>query len=277
MSAGYNAARLVLSSGRPVRLSSIFARFFTCLGTRLGARLAVIGVLATAAACIGSVDSLENAGDNPNSTPGAPACGVDADCVAAGPTCCACPTFALTIYDPVARACAAVKPECGPSDCTDNVVARCSEGRCELACKPLSCGAASCPYGFVADMNGCLTCECAAPPPGGCAADGDCVQTRADCCGCARGGLDTAVLASERSQFDANLNCSASPACPGVSTCTTDEPTCVQGRCVLASRDLPAGACGRSDLPPCASGLACIVNASDQANMHGVGVCGEPP
>ena len=36
---------------------------------------------------------------------------------------------------------------------------------------------------------------------------------------------------------------------------------------------LPDNACGRADLPACPEGEACYVNASDQATMHGVGIC----
>jgi hypothetical protein len=115
------------------------------------------------------------------------------------------------------------------------------------------------------------------PPAGGCTADTDCARTRADCCGCQRGGFDTAVLAANRATFDASLMCSAQPFCPGVDTCTADVPTCVAGRCALVSPTLPAGACGRPDLPACPAGEVCIANASDQANMHGVGVCGRAP
>jgi hypothetical protein len=263
MSAGYNPARLVLFSGRPVRT--------------LALHLALLAALA-ASSCVGSIDEASSDDGNPNA--GAPPvpCFEDADCVPAAATCCGCPTFAVTRSDPVARACSNVMgPGCPPDECSANVVARCSEDlKCELACAPRAC-LQSCAYGFAADTSGCLTCECAVPPPGGCTADNDCTRTRADCCGCRQGGFDTAVLVTEKASHDAALMCQAQPLCPGIDTCTTDEPTCVQGRCELVSPDLPAGACGRSDLPPCPPGTECLVNVSDQANMHGVGLCGTPP
>jgi hypothetical protein len=265
MSAGYNPARPVLSSGGPVRASLL---------------LALLAVLAAPAACVGSIGTSGEFEPDPNPSAAPSSCAVDDDCVPAGLTCCGCPTFAVMTSDPVARACSNVSgPGCPPPECSENVIARCSEERrCELACKPAACEAAaqSCAYGFAADMNGCLTCACAAPEPGGCMADTDCVRTRADCCGCKQGGFDTAVLTADQKTYDATLMCPPSPACPGIETCTADEPTCVQGRCELVSPDLPAGACGRSDLPLCPEGSQCLVNVSDQANMHGVGLCGPP-
>ncbi len=264
MSAGYNPARLVLSSGRPVRT------LLVCL--------ALLAAIAASPACVGALETTGDQAPDPNAGAGAAPCIDDDDCVLAGTTCCGCPTFAVTRDDPVARACSNVHgPGCPPAECTENVVARCNEERrCELACAPRACEA-SCAYGYAADTNGCLTCECAVPPPGGCVTDADCTRTRADCCGCTRGGFDTAVLAADRASYDAMLMCPTSPACPGINTCTADVPTCVQGRCDLVSPDLPVGACGRDDLPPCPAGSQCLVNVSDQANMHGVGLCGPPP
>lgn len=242
------------------------------------ASLCLVAVLGALAGCVTATDSLAGPDDkNPAAAPGSPFCRDDLDCVLAGPTCCSCPTFAVTRSDPVARACTNVA--CPLSECAANVVARCNEAsRCELACAPRACEAtASCAYGLAADANGCLSCECAVPEPGGCSVNADCTRTRADCCGCQQGGFDIAVLAGERAGYDANLGCEPSPVCPGIDTCTTDEPACVQGRCELVSPSLPIGACGRADLPPCPAGTQCLVNVSDQANMHGVGICGEPP
>lgn len=277
MSTGYAPARLVLSSGRPVLRLARLAR--SVRPVRL-AWLAFVLAIASALACVGSVASFDEVPDDGSSS-GAPGlCFVDEDCVPAGPTCCECPTFAVPRGDPVARACSNVSgPQCPPPECTENVIARCNaDQRCELACAPRACEAngPACAYGFATDMNGCLTCECAVPAPGGCTADTDCARTREDCCGCKQGGFDTAVLAAERASHDAMLMCPPAPVCPGIDTCTSDEPTCVQGRCELVSPDLPAGACGRADLPPCPEGTKCLVNVSDQANMHGVGICGPP-
>jgi hypothetical protein len=116
------------------------------------------------------------------------------------------------------------------------------------------------------------------PAANGCTVDSDCVQTRADCCGCARGGQDTAVLATGLTAFDGSLNCEMDPVCPGVDTCEPmAAPRCVQGRCELLATDmLPAQACGRPDLPACPSGTVCTVNSDASANEQGVGVCGPP-
>jgi hypothetical protein len=266
MSAGYHPARLVLTPGRPVRAPLV-----------LSIILALFAAFAASAACVGSIES--SVGDGNDNASGGPSpaslsCGRDEDCVAAAPTCCECPTFAVPRTSPVARACSNVP--CPMAECAADVVARCNEGSCELACAPRACDA-TCASGFATDANGCLTCECAVPPPSGCTSDTQCTRTRADCCGCQQGGFDTAVLAADQARFDAMLMCPAAPACPGITTCTADEPTCVQGRCELVSPELPAGACGRTDLPPCPAGTQCLVNVSDPANMHGVGVCGPPP
>ena len=241
-------------------------------------QLAAAAVLAVSGACVNALETPTALDNGEDSSASAPSCRVDLDCVPAGPTCCGCPTFAVSSADPVARACA--KVDCPMSECAENVIARCTEEhRCELACAPRACEAtvASCAYGFAADANGCLTCECAAPAPGGCAIDADCTRTRDDCCGCRQGGFDTAVLVIERARYDAMLMCPPTPACPGINTCTADVPTCVQGSCELIAPSLPAGACGRADLPACPAGTECLVNVNDQANMHGIGVCGTLP
>jgi hypothetical protein len=244
----------------------------------LAAAAAIAAAVVALGACSEPLDNTLVPDDNQNASANGPSCLEDSDCVPAGPTCCSCPTYAVSTVDPVARACANV--DCPVSECAENVIARCSERhRCELACAPRACEAAgaACPYGFAADANGCLTCECATPEPGGCTVDADCTRTRADCCGCLKGGFDTAVLVTERAGHDAMLMCSPTPACPGLSTCTSDVPTCVQGSCALVSPSLPAGACGRADLPACPAGTECLVNVNDQADMHGVGVCGTLP
>lgn len=262
------SARLVLCTDRPVRSPPLLA----CL-----LRLAAVAVLAAAGACSEPLEA-SFVPDNYDDSPDGPSCWEDSHCVPAGPTCCGCPTFAVSIADPVARACANVN--CPASECAESFVARCNEDQqCELACAPRACGAVgvACQYGFATDANGCLTCECATPAPNGCAVDADCTRTRADCCGCQLGGFDTAVLVTERASLEAKLDCKSTPACPNINTCTADVPTCVQGRCALVSPALPAGACGRADLPACPAGTECLVNVNDQANMHGVGVCGAPP
>lgn len=206
------------------------------------------------------------------------ACAATSDCVLAATTCCECPTFATNLKDPIVRACASVVCPVGDV-CPGNVEAACVANHCVLACAPTQCATEDCQAGFATDPNGCLTCACAAPgaPSGGCNMDGDCVRTRADCCGCLGGGQDTAVLATDAGKFDSTLNCPATPACPGVNTCVAgDAPRCVQGQCELLSQALPPDACGRPDLPKCSGGTVCTVNASDPGNLYGVGVCLAP-
>lgn len=232
-------------------------------------------VISAACACVGDLAGSKPLGDDGPNGAVQGTCSVDSDCVPAGTTCCACPTFAVNERDAVNVACLDV--DCPVSSCSDNVTARCGENNfCELVCAPLACDA-DCQYGYAMADNGCMTCSCATPRAGGCTTDAECTRTREDCCGCERGGFDTAVLATYRPQYDAMLMCEAEPACPGVNTCTTDEPTCVQGACALVSPDLPVGACGRPDLPACSPGTVCVVNVSDQANMHGVGLCAPAP
>lgn len=202
-------------------------------------------------------------------------CLEDTDCATAAATCCECAAFAVNVNDPAHRACDGVTCP-GRESCADNVRAACDFGECVLACVEMEC-TESCAGGYAIDPTGCLSCACAMPEPGGCTLDTDCVQTRADCCGCAQGGEDTAVLASSRAGFDADLGCPASPACPSVNVCEMGAtPQCIQGGCELAVGGLPAGACGRPDLPACPGGEICRVNTGDQANRHGVGVCGPP-
>ncbi len=208
---------------------------------------------------------------NPNGAlPGG--CRADSDCATAAATCCDCPAFAVSVDDPAHRACTGVTCP-SPSACPDNVRAACDQGQCVLACVAMACPTA-CAGGYQVDATGCASCACAAPVGDGCTTDRDCVQTRADCCGCDQGGADTAVLARDRAAFDASLGCPAQPACPSVDVCAPGAaPMCIQGRCELVAGDLPAGACGRPDLPACPGGTVCTVNTSDLANQYGVGVC----
>ncbi len=209
----------------------------------------------------------------------ASACVVDADCSLAGPSCCACPTYALPMGAEFASACDGVVCPM-PTGCTP-LVARCDEGACVAECAPATCDLV-CPGGFVADASGCLSCACAPPPAAAeCALDTDCVRVAADCCGCDRGGADTAVPTVRLADFQAGLMCAGDEACPGVSTCTGDEARCQLGRCALvAPTGQPgplAGACGRPELPPCPAGQVCQINQDDDANPLGVGVCQPSP
>ncbi len=215
-------------------------------------------------------------GDDLNNDGGAgtPAeCLRDDDCALAADKCCDCPTFAVQVNDPLHASCANVT--CPPMSCPNDVAATCDLGKCELTCIQMQCPM-SCPAGFAIDPNGCLSCTCA-QPASDCAIDQQCVETRADCCGCALGGADTAVLATEQASFDASLNCPQMPFCPMQNVCVPDaSPHCVEGSCSLFAGPLPANACGRNDLPACPQNLVCAVNADPTASHHGVGVCITP-
>ena len=194
-------------------------------------------------------------------------CSRDADCALAAAKCCDCPTFAVPLTDPAHTACETVS--CPASSCPANTRAACDAGQCVLQCAPLAC-TLSCAGGYAIDPTGCLECTCATPPQQvQCAADTDCVRTRADCCGCTRGGEDTAVAAADQAGFDASLGCPADPACPGGDTCAAGtEPRCIEGRCELAM-PTPANACTGA----CPSGQSCVINADPSATMQGLGVC----
>ncbi|MDQ3340673.1 MAG: hypothetical protein M4D80_36405 [Myxococcota bacterium] len=196
----------------------------------------------------------------------------DMDCELARRTCCECPTFALAAGDPKLDACSGVM--CPPPQNTcSKIHAVCENNQCAVACEP-TVVTRECANGFATDAAGCLIDACAAATTPTCTKDNDCVETRADCCGCARGGNDTAVPAAQRASFDASLGCSGSESCPEVDTCVAGEtPQCAQGKCKLIAGGLPADACGRPDLASCTNGTVCTVNANDPANKHGVGVC----
>lgn len=223
-------------------------------------------------AAVGGGDNGAGSGSGSGAGGGAPAeCFIDGDCVPMGPKCCDCPTYAVPKNDPAHVACESVM--CPASTCPANVHAACDMGRCVLACSPMACDM-SCADGYATDpATGCLTCACAAVTDRACFADTDCARTRADCCGCAMGGTDTSVLASQVAAYDASLMCPANPSCPGGNSCQPDlAPHCVQGACEL-DPPLPPGACGRPDLPACPTGQVCTVNASAPASAQGVGVC----
>jgi hypothetical protein len=102
------------------------------------------------------------------------------------------------------------------------------------------------------------------------------MEVRADCCGCRRGGRDTAVLREDAPAYEAALGCSEAPLCPSIDTCDLAlSPQCYQGRCVLAAGvALPAKACGRLDLAPCRLDEVCVVNGPDpRVNEQGLGLC----
>ncbi len=239
--------------------------------------LALAGALALGGA--GCLTANDSGAEAPVDVAGV--CFEDADCALAGPSCCACPSDALPVNRGFADACAGVECPMPPSGCAP-LVARCDDGTCRAACAPTVCDQV-CPSGFVVDPSGCLACACAAAPAeAACMVDGDCVRAPADCCGCDRGGNDTAVLAAGLAQHLTSLMCAGGESCPGVTTCTAGaEPRCQLGRCVLAAPATdpggPPGACGRPELPPCPTGEVCVINDSDDANPLGVGVCRPAP
>jgi hypothetical protein len=68
----------------------------------------------------------------------------------------------------------------------------------------------------------------------GCKVDGDCELMRADCCGCPRGGADTAVLRGHKGQVDGLLTCTG-VFCAGaeVLACKSGHAVCREGSCVV--------------------------------------------
>jgi len=238
--------------------------------------------VALLAAC--EVRALDDVGP-PGPAAGQPLCQRDDQCVPVASSCCGCPGFA-TADDPRSPdPCDGV--ECPPAPACPALEAACVDGACALRCAQIACDL-RCDR-FIVDDGGCLGCACepgpAPPPPPPvvqCTVDGECAEVRADCCGCARGGGDTAVPATDVEAHDMSLGCPATddPGCPDVDVCDPDaRPRCLVGQCVLA-RDssppderLPPGACGRPDLPPCAAGERCVLNLSAAATAAGVGIC----
>ena len=197
-------------------------------------------------------------------------CSVDGDCALAGPTCCACPTFAVRASEPAHTACETVA--CPQSTCPANVRAACDAGACTLECVALTC-AMSCAGGYAIDATGCLECACADVGQPACSVDADCTRTRADCCGCQMGGADTAVPISQQPTYDASLGCPEAPQCPGGDSCAAGlSPRCIEGSCELTTAT-PTGACGRADLPVCPASQQCTLNTDARATMQGLGVC----
>jgi len=202
------------------------------------------------------------------------ACVVDADCAAAASTCCACPTFAVPARSGWPELCEDV-PCDAPGSCSA-VSPVCRSSACVLACSEIACDR-QCADGFVVDGGGCLTCACRTPSSPVCTAAADCARVPADCCGCARGGADTAVAVNDVERHQRELACGPEARCPEVNVCPAGiAPACRGGRCVLDDGDpgtAPAGACGHPDLPPCPAGTRCLLNRSPDADAAGVGVC----
>ena len=202
-------------------------------------------------------------------------CRVDEDCVATSSTCCGCADTALALNDPALSSCDGV--ECPmPSECAASV-ARCASGVCTLACAPVECDLA-CEGGYATDAMGCLLCACnAGAPPAECAVASDCVAVAADCCGCARGGVDVVIPTDQVDAWLSGLNCSGDEGCPEVDVCPADLAVdCVSGRCdwAVAGGGGAGPSCGDPSMPPCPPGTMCVLNsASDLDPDDGLGVC----
>jgi hypothetical protein len=243
--------------------------------------LAVVCVLAVVAtgACDFAHGTLEGAPDD-DADGVAPECATAADCIVASTTCCGCGEYAMP-DDGLADSCEDVPCDPDPSADCPPLIAACVDGVCTTACQAITCDL-SCPAGFAIDGAGCLSCQCASGPPSDaeCSIDADCAQVPADCCGCARGGADTAVPVDQVTSFGESLMCPADPgdaACPEVDVCDPALAAhCEAGRCVLSDAfdiDEVPPTCGRPDLPPCPTGTVCVLNADSEASMEGLGTC----
>ncbi len=261
-------------------------------------RLPLIGLLIALGGCPNSALEGDSIGDPP---PGQGVCEDDFECIPAGASCCDCPTFALPTASGWAESCEDVSCDV-PGNCPATE-AVCYQGSCILRCRPIQCEI-TCESGFATDEFGCLLCPASAddcptdaPTAPGCEFDSDCVQVPADCCGCGRGGADTAVLAAEVDDFLGGYDCGDTQVCPEVDVCDPDmTPRCLAGICQLGAQPLDyngdAGVgcegtdggcedgvapqyCGAADYPACPDGQVCVLNDPDanEANQSGVGVC----
>jgi len=246
----------------------------------------------------GDGDGNEDPGDGPEPPappPGAPQCVTSGECVPAASTCCECPSFAVPKGSDGGEA-------CEPVDCEieiecPKVIAICTDDQqCQLVCEPIV-ATQQCPTGFAHDDFDCLIDSCYLPvdpnPIVACAEDTDCVRVEADCCGCARGGTDTAVAAAHADAYRESLKCGPEPACPGEENPLCEEPLierCIAQRCALLSAPGEDGGdgdggrvepvfCGTPEFGDCPDGFVCFLNAhdADEANRIGVGTCGPAP
>jgi len=214
---------------------------------------------------------------------GVPSCFSDQECEAVASSCCDCPTFAISTAEGFSGACEDVMCDGEPAECPAREAICSSSGECILACSPVVCEL-SCADGFVVDESGCSVCACAEEPLGGeCVDEVDCIKTAADCCGCARGGTDTAVPAAELEGFQAALGCDGSESCPEVDSCDASEvAACVLGQCTLvaaaADPDLVPTLCGTAENPTCPDESDCVLNSRELPDFAalGVGVCTPP-
>ncbi len=233
--------------------------------------------------------------------PGAPSeeeypCGDVDDCVAVSSTCCECPTFVVNAGSDYAAACDQVECDKVPAGCPA-VEPACVDSLCALVCSTVP-AAMTCANGFATDSFGCLVDACREPPDElfACEDDLGCVEAPADCCGCERGGVSTAVAAATLDTYIASLGCPpGEPKCPGVDVCDAALiPRCIAQTCTLGpdggtgGDDDGAGdgdggdggsdddvLCGVPDFPPCPKGQVCVLNHPDanDATRMGVGSC----
>src|SRR5688572_1734495 len=97
-------------------------------------RIWFVTVLIAASACGGSRSASFDKASSPegddNADPGSSsiACRTADDCVLAAASCCACPTFAIGVFDRASDACGEV--DCEPAMCPMNVQAICEDGSC---------------------------------------------------------------------------------------------------------------------------------------------------
>ena len=225
----------------------------------------------------------DDSGGGGAGSPEALECGIAADCVPAGSTCCECPAFAVPVGSGYDEACSDVACDPAPSGCALTETA-CVEGRCQLVCSAVVTEMV-CDTGFARDDFGCLVdaCDVAGETPD-CDGDQDCVQVPADCCGCAMGGSDTAVPAGSEDEHADGLACPPDPSCPGVDVCDPgSEPRCIAGTCQLVATSgsdggVPSVLCGTADSPPCPEGQVCVLNHPDapDASQVGAGSCQNP-
>jgi hypothetical protein len=238
-------------------------------------------------------------GDNGQAADGY-VCSFPDECVAVSSTCCGCPDFAARADSDYAAACDDVECE-EPVDCP-KVVPDCVDSLCALVCEPIV-ATRMCEHGFARDSRGCLQNLCRTDPPDpvfACEGDADCTQVSADCCGCERGGADTAVNVGQVDAYRESLACRGDPECPGLDVCdVSQEPRCLAGGCTLAPSDDGGGTddgsgdgdgdggdgppeadtlCGAPEFPPCPTGQVCVLNYQDaeDATRIGVGTCREP-
>lgn len=246
--------------------------------------LMLVSALTACPSGVAEFDSLDSPDDLGNGSPET-SCAIDDDCALAAASCCECPSFALSQLgdDPDEDACLDVG--CQPPSACPAIEAACEHDVCIVRCTPLPCDL-SCAGGFAIDATGCLTCACAIDADTSeteCSRDDECVQVTADCCGCSRGGSDTAVPAAQADAYTEALECSDTPACPELDTCDTDAtPRCIAETCVLTGspETVPPDSnesilCGTPAFPVCETGMVCILNdpQANDATLVGVGIC----